>query len=137
MTASQWSYFSKLRNDTLKSDSNLTNALNKNSTNNGYTTDDALIQSEKEDQVIDWLESYGINDGWKLASDLVNFGVDIAKLNDIANNVILPKLSSASSDNKAIEQNLCLKIFLGGLMLPLEWIICFMRSRVALHVLVI
>jgi signal transduction histidine kinase len=109
MTAPQWSYLSKLRNDTLKSDSNLSTALNKNTSNNSYTTDDALTQSEEEDQVIDWLESHGINDGWKLASDLVNFGVDIVKLNDISNNVILPKLSNASSHNKAIEQNLLLE----------------------------
>jgi hypothetical protein len=132
MTAPQWSYLSKLRNDTL----NFTNILNKNFSNS-YTTDDALTQSEKEDQIIDWLESHGINDGWKLASDLVNSGVDIDKLNDIANNVILSKLSNASSENKAIEQDLLLEEFLDGLMLRLEWIICFMRSKVALYVLVI
>ena len=109
MTAPQWSYLSKLRNDTLKFDSNVANTLNKNSTNNSYTTDDALTQSEKEDQIIDWLESHGINDGWKFASDLVNFGVNIDKLNDITNNVILPQLSSASSNNKAMEQNLLLE----------------------------
>jgi signal transduction histidine kinase len=109
MTAPQWSYLSKLRNDTLKFDLNLTNILNKNSTNNGYITDDALTQSEKEDHISEWLDSHGINDGWKLASDLVNFGVNIDKLNDIANNVILPQLSNASSDNKAGEQNLLLE----------------------------
>ncbi|HEU4822832.1 MAG TPA: ATP-binding protein [Nitrososphaeraceae archaeon] len=108
MTAPQWSYLSKLRNDTLELNSNL-NSLNKNSTNNSYTTDDALIQSEKEDQVSDWLDSHGINDGWKIASDLVNFGVNIDKLNDITSNVILPQLSSASSDNKAVQQNLLLE----------------------------
>src|SRR5829696_6267987 len=100
MTAPQWSYLSKLRNDTLKFDSNHTN---------GYTTDDTLTQSEKEDHVSDWLDSHGINDGWKLASDLINFGVNIDKLNDIANNVILPQLSNASSDNKAGRQNLLLE----------------------------
>ena len=66
MTAPQWSYLSKLRNDTLKFDSNFANTLNKNSTNNSYTTDDALTQSDKEERIIDWLESHGINDGWKL-----------------------------------------------------------------------
>jgi signal transduction histidine kinase len=109
MAAPQWSYLSKLRNDILKFDSNLTNALNKNSTNNSYTTDDALTQSEKEDQMIDWLESQGIKDGWKLASDLVSFGADIDNLNDIVNNVVLTKLSSASSDNKTMEQKLLLE----------------------------
>ena len=108
MTATQWSYLSKLRNDTLKFDSNFANTLNKNSANNSYATDDALTQSDKEDRIIDWLESHGINDGWKFASDLVNFGVDIDKLNDIANNVVSPQLSSASSSN-AMEQNLLLE----------------------------
>ena len=105
MTAPQWSYLSKLRNETLKFDSN----LNKNSTNNSYTMDDALTQSEKEDQISDWLESHGINDGWKLTSDLVNFGVNIDKLNDITSNVILPQLSSTSSNNKTMQQNLLLE----------------------------
>ena len=109
MTATQWSYLSKLRNDTLKFDSNFANALNKNSANNSYTTDDALTQSDKEDRIIDWLESHGINDGWKFASDLVNLGVDIDKLNDIANNVVLPPLSSANSSSNAMEQNLLLE----------------------------
>lgn len=110
MDALQWSYLSKLRNDTLKFDSNLTNTPNKNSTNNSYTTDDALTQSEREDQIANWLDSHSINEGWKLAPDLVNFGVNIDKLNEIVNNVILPELSSAGSDNsKTMEQNLLLE----------------------------
>lgn len=111
MTAPQWSYLSKLRNDIIKFDSNLTSALNKNSTNNSYTMDDALTQSEKEDQIINWLSSQGINDGWKLASDLVSFGADIDNLNDLVNSVVLPQLSSASanSDNKTMEQKLLLE----------------------------
>jgi signal transduction histidine kinase len=73
--------------------------------------DDALTQSEKEDQIINWLSSQGINDGWKLASDLVSFGADIDNLNDIVNSVVLPQLSSASanSDNKTMEQKLLLE----------------------------
>jgi signal transduction histidine kinase len=109
MTAPQWSYLSKLRNDTLKFDSNFANTLNKNSTNNSYTKDDALTQSDKEERIIDWLESHGINDGWKLASDLVNFGVDIDKLNDIVNNVLLSQLSNTSSGRNTIEKNLLLE----------------------------
>ncbi|HTH22287.1 MAG TPA: ATP-binding protein, partial [Nitrososphaeraceae archaeon] len=108
MAAPQWSYLSKLRNDTLKFDSNFA-TLNKNSTNNSYTTDDALTQSDKEERIIDWLESHGINDGWKLASDLVNFGVDIDKLNDIVNNVILSQLSNTSNGSNAMEKNLLLE----------------------------
>jgi signal transduction histidine kinase len=112
VTAPQWLYISKLRNDTLKSDSNSANlysTLNKNSTSNSYTADDLITQSEKEDRIIDWLESHGINDGWKLASDLVNLGVDIDKLNDIANNIVLSRLSSTSTGSNAVEQNLLLE----------------------------
>jgi signal transduction histidine kinase len=112
ITATHWSYLSKLRNDTLKFDSKSPNpysTLNKNSASNSYTMDDPLVQSEKEDRVIDWLESHGINDGWKLASDLVNIGVDTDKLNAISNNVILRPVSSMSTDSNAIEQYLLLE----------------------------
>ena len=108
ITPLQWSYLSKLRKDTSKFDSNVTN-VQKNATNIEYTADNALKQSEKEDQIVEWLGSHGINDGWKLASDLVNFGVTIDKLNDIVTNVILPQLASASSDTKTTKQNLLLE----------------------------
>ena len=108
ITSLQWSYLSKLRKDTSKFDSNVTN-VQKNATNIEYTADDALKQSEKEDQIVEWLGSHGINDGWKLASDLVNFGVTIEKLNDIVTNVILPQLATASSDTKTTKQNLLLE----------------------------
>ncbi|HEY6164954.1 MAG TPA: ATP-binding protein [Nitrososphaeraceae archaeon] len=112
ITATQWSYLSKLRNDTLKFDSdspNLYPTLNKNSASNTYTMDDPITQSEKEDRIIEWLESHGINDGWKLASDLVNIEVDIDKLNDIANNVVLHPLAGTSTDSNAIAQDLLLR----------------------------
>ena len=108
ITSLQWSYLSKLRKDTSKFDSNVTN-VQKNATNIQYTADDALKQGEKEDQIVEWLGSHGINDGWKLASDLVNFGVTIDKLNDIVTNVIQPQLASASSDTKTANQNLLLE----------------------------
>jgi len=112
ITTTHWSYLSKLRNDTLKFDSNSPNpysAPNKNSPSNTYTMDDPLAQSEKEDQIIDWLESHGINDGWKLASDLVNIGVDIDKINDIANNVFQGTSLNTNTDRKAIKQDLLLE----------------------------
>ena len=112
ITTTQWSYLSKLRNDTLKFDSNSPNpysAPSKNSASNTYTMDDPLAQSEKEDQIIDWLESHGINDGWKLASDLVNIGVDIDKINDIANNIFLGTSLNTNTDRKAIKQDLLLE----------------------------
>jgi hypothetical protein len=40
---------------------------------------------------------------------LVNFGITIDKLNDIVTNVILPQLSSASSDTKTTKQILLLE----------------------------
>lgn len=111
LTAPQWSYLSKLRNDIIKFDSNLMKDLNKNSANNNYITDDVLAQSEREDKMIDWLESQGIKDGWKLAPDLVSLGANIDNLNDIVNNVVLTKLSSTSpsSDDKTMEQKLLLE----------------------------
>ena len=112
ITTTHWSYLSKLRNDSLKFDSNLPNPYStpsKNSASNNYTIDDPLAQSEKEDQIIDWLESHGINDGWKLASDLVNIGVDIDKINDIANNIFLGTSLNTNTDRKAIKQDLLLE----------------------------
>ena len=108
ITSLQWSYLSKLRKDTSKFDSKGTNVQESNS-NIQYTADDALKQSEKEDQIVEWLGSHGINDGWKLASDLVNFGVTIDKLNAIVTNVILPQLASASRNTKIANQNLLLE----------------------------
>ena len=112
ITTTHWSYLSKLRNDTLKLDSNPPNPYStpsKNSASNTYTMDDPLAQSEKEDQIIDWLESHGINDGWKLASDLVNIGVDLDKINDIANNIFLGTSLNTNTDRKAIKQDLLLE----------------------------
>jgi signal transduction histidine kinase len=109
ITASQWSYLSKLRNNTLKSDSNVANTPTRNSTNNSYSSDDALTESEEEDQISDWLESHGINDVWKLTSDLVNFGVDISKLNEIVSNVVSSQPLSTNGGSTAMEQNILLE----------------------------
>jgi signal transduction histidine kinase len=109
LTAPQWSYLSKLRNDNFKYNSSVVNDPNKSSIDNDYTTYDALTQSKKEDQIIDWLESQGINDGWKLASDLVSFGADIDKLNGIVNNVVLPQLSRANGGSNSLGQDLLLE----------------------------
>jgi signal transduction histidine kinase len=108
ITAPQWSYISKLRNDTLKSDSN--------STTSDLTINDPIKQSEQEERIIEWLESNGVNDGWKLASDLVNVGINIDKLNDIANNVAsFQSLRSTITDNNTVEQNPLLKDILSWL----------------------
>ena len=108
ITALQWSYLSKLRKELSNFDSNL-HSVHSDFTNVKYTSDDALKQSETEDQIVNWLDSHGINDGWKLASDLVNFGVNKDKLNEIVNNVFPSQSASVSSDNATMKQQLLLE----------------------------
>jgi signal transduction histidine kinase len=122
MTAQQWSYVSELRNDTLKFDSNSSTSYshNQNSTTSDLTTNDPMTQVEEEDRIIDWLESHGVNDGWKLASDLVNAGITIDKLNDIAHNITsfqsLTRSSIIDNNNNTVEQkNLLLEDILSWL----------------------
>ncbi len=120
MTAQQWSYVSELRNNTLKFDSNSPTrySLYQNSTTSDLTTNDPMTQGEEEDRIIDWLESHGVNDGWKLASDLVNAGITIDKLNDIARNVtsFQSLTGSTITDNNIVEQrNLLLEDILSWL----------------------
>jgi hypothetical protein len=98
ITSAQWSYISKLRNDILKFDSNSTNSVT-----GDRGTNDIIAQSEKEEQIIGWLESHGITDGWKLASKLVNIGITIDTIKDIASNIMSPE---AGTDNSRVEQNL-------------------------------
>ncbi len=90
MTAPQWLYLSGLRDDTKLDLGSVDHysTTNKNSAKNvlhATNTDDPIAQSKQEDQIIEWLGLHGINDGWKLAPDLVNIGIDIDKLNEIAN----------------------------------------------------
>src|SRR5215467_1881371 len=96
LTSGQWSYISKLRTDILKFDSNSTPAGDRD-------TNDIIAQNEKEEQIIGWLESHGINDGWNLASDLVNIGITLDTINDIACTIMSPE---ASTNNTRAEQNL-------------------------------
>jgi signal transduction histidine kinase len=109
MTAQQWSYVSELRNDTLKkfdSNSPTRYSHNQNSAANDLTTNDPMTEGEQEDKIIDWLESHGVNDGWKLASDLANAGITIDKLDDIASNVTSYQslATSTIADNNIVEQ---------------------------------
>ena len=120
MTAQQWSYVSELRNNTLKFDSNSPTrySLYQNSTTGDLTTNDPMTQGEEEDRIIDWLESHGVNDGWKLASDLVNAGITTDKLNDIASNIasFQSLTGSTMTDNNTVEQkNLLLEDILSWL----------------------
>jgi signal transduction histidine kinase len=123
MTAQQWSYISELRNDTLKFDSNSAPTRyshhNQNSITSDLTTNDPMTQGEEEDRIINWLESHGVNDGWKLASDLVNSGITMDKLNDIAHNITsFQSLTRGNiiTDNNTVEQkNLLLEDILSWL----------------------
>ena len=122
MTAQQWSYLSELRKETLMPDLNPISrysSLNENSsTPSNLAMNDAIAQAEQEDEIIDWLRSHGVNDGWNLASDLVNAGLTIDKLNDIAADAASSQSSTTGTknDNNTIEQeNLLLQDILSWL----------------------
>jgi signal transduction histidine kinase len=129
LTSNQWSYISELRKDTLAPDLNSTgrySSLNENSSSSTATrnpeTIDPIAQAEQEDQIIDWLKSHGVNDGWNLASDLVNAGITIDKLNDIAVNIASSQslarktINDDDNNNNTIGQkNLLLEDILGWL----------------------
>lgn len=114
MTAQQWSYLSELRKETLTPDLNPISrysSLNENSsTPSNLTMNDPIAQAEQEDEIIDWLRSHGVSDGWNLASDLVNAGFTIDKLNDLLANIASPQSSAKSivnvddGNNNTIEQ---------------------------------
>ena len=108
MTAQQWSYMSELRNNATKFDSNSPTRYspNQNSTTSDLTTNDPMTQGEEEDRIIDWLESHGVKDGWKLASDLVNAGITTDKLNQIERNItsFQSLTGSTITDNNTVEQ---------------------------------
>ena len=98
ITSAQWSYTTKLRNDILKFDSS-----SRTSVTGDRSANEIIVQSEKEEQIIEWLESHGINDGWKLASELVNVGITIDTIKVIANNIMSPEVGT---HNSRAEQNL-------------------------------
>jgi signal transduction histidine kinase len=43
----------------------------------GSETLDALVQSEREEEITSWLEEHNVNEGWKFASVLTETGLDI------------------------------------------------------------
>ena len=128
MTPQQWSYISELRKDASLFDLNSTSrysspptSLNENSSSatGNLNTNDPLAQAEQEDEIIEWLKFHGVNDGWNLASDLVNAGITIDKLNDIVVNVAPSSQSSKTStiddDNKVEQRNPLLEDILNWL----------------------
>ena len=53
--------------------------------NRGYDailnrTMDAMTLSDREDELLDWLEDYGVNDAWKLTEPLAAGGIEISAL---------------------------------------------------------
>ncbi len=48
---------------------------------------DTLSQSDKEDEVTDWLEDHQVHNAWKLAPTLVNAGLDPLTLDTLADNI--------------------------------------------------
>ncbi|MGI2904974.1 ATP-binding protein [Tolypothrix sp. VBCCA 56010] len=48
---------------------------------------DTLTQSDKEDEVTDWLEDHDVSNAWKLAPTLVSAGIDAQKLDTLADKI--------------------------------------------------
>jgi hypothetical protein len=48
---------------------------------------DPLTESDKEEQIISWLDTHGVADSWKLAQTLVAAGLDPMHLDTIRNNL--------------------------------------------------
>ncbi len=63
--------------------------------NNSSHQYDALTQSDKEDEVTDWLENHDINKAWQLSPTLVNAGIEAQKLAAIKSNVGSQSLNDA------------------------------------------
>jgi signal transduction histidine kinase len=113
ITSAQWSYISKLRDDILTNSARY--SLNGASVAGNLGTNDPIAQSKQEEQIIDWLESHDIRDEWKLASELVNVGVTIDTIREIAGAIMPPK---SITYNKEVEQNL--KDILGWLTITIR-----------------
>ena len=110
ITPAQWSYVSKLRDNILNPDppSAARQTLGVISTSTDTDTDDPIKQSEIEEEIIDWLGSHGISDGWKIASDLITAGITINDLNEIAktiNSTQSPK-GRRMTNNDKVDKNL-------------------------------
>lgn len=56
---------------------------------------DPLTQSDREDEVTDWLENHDVTKAWQLAPTLVNAGIDSQKLAEIKSNLDSQSLNDA------------------------------------------
>lgn len=48
---------------------------------------DPLAQSDREDELTEWLENHGIEDGWDLSPTLVSAGFDRERLEELTRDV--------------------------------------------------
>ena len=110
ITATQWSHISELRDSAIKTCSNSPTGQppDRDSNTIDPDTDDPVTQAEQEERIIDWIESHGVNDGWKLASDLINAGITIENLNDISKTTASARSLQTGTDvhNSRVEKNL-------------------------------
>lgn len=86
ITPSQWSYISRFvdNGQNLDPPSAPRHTL---SDSTDTDIDDPITQSEIEEEIIDWLGSHGVGDGWKIASDLLTAGITVNDLNEIAKTI--------------------------------------------------
>lgn len=110
ITPAQWSYVSKLRDNIRNPDAPSAGrqTFGVSSTSTDTDTDDPIKQSEIEEEIIDWLRSHGISDGWKIASDLITAGITMNDLNEIAktiNSTQSPKVRKMTNNDK-VDKNL-------------------------------
>lgn len=80
MTAEQLEYISELERTLIRQYSSKKSSLHP-------VIVDSLIESDKEEQIISWLDTHGITDSWKLAQNLLAAGLDSAHLEAIKNNL--------------------------------------------------
>jgi signal transduction histidine kinase len=112
---SQWSYIYRLNDDiqnlrqhSSASSQTFSDAPTSTSTSDSTYADahadidDSIKQSEIEDEIIYWLGTHGINDGWKIASDLMSAGINLNDLNEIANAI---NLTESTKANTVLEMN--------------------------------
>jgi signal transduction histidine kinase len=88
MTSKQLEYVSELEHHVTAQ-----YASKKSSLHHPYS----LTESDKEEQIISWLETHGVTDSWKLAQSLVALELDSVHLDTIKNNLPSESLSDVLS----------------------------------------
>jgi signal transduction histidine kinase len=75
--------YREMKTDSLISISHLEQELSRESSAKSLSNLSSLEQSDREEQIASWLDLHGVNDGWKLAPNLVAAGLDIQRLDTI------------------------------------------------------